>query len=165
MCAAIENSCKCLLKRAYSDLQLSYSGIIPPLQEVLSQPSPIEHVLQQLEILAIRYKRLLLGPDFDWTLDVDTSFFNQIRQEKVRTVAIALCQKDLHHFQGLTKHSMLASRSDKYLMSLNILWNNLSYNVQECAQVSDVEGKLSELAEVCMPHGGLLQVTFANSDA
>lgn len=165
MSAAIQNSCKCLLERAYSDLRLTYNGIIPPLQEVLIQPSPIEYILQQLEILAIRYKRQFVSPDGDRKLNIDTSFFNQMYQEEVTTVASELCQNDLHHFQGLTMHSMLASESDKALTSLNVRWNDLSYNVQESVQVNDVEVKLMKLAKVPMPHGLFRYPTFANSDS
>lgn len=127
---------------------LDFTFILRPLQEFLSKPAPLSILLQELEVLAIRFQRLYHNIDADLSrvFSVDMTFLTLVREQSLVLLARSRTYYDLEHFRKLCLTGII--KQDEHTRSLNARWNSLCRAVEECAAADELRPRLVELAEV-----------------
>jgi hypothetical protein len=146
--AVVAHACEGASQWTYRPLCLDFASITEPLQEILSQPEPLPRVLQQIEVLAVRFRLHYHSTEINLPqrFDAATPFLTLICETNILHLAISRTQRDLEEFHKLRVSGIL--KGDEHTRSLDIRWNSLCRAVEECCAVNEIQPHLVQLAMV-----------------
>ncbi|KAJ5033076.1 hypothetical protein NUH16_010041 [Penicillium rubens] len=130
----------------FEPLQMDAKFIIDPLERLLSAPD--RNILLKLTVLKSRYQRYRMSPDMvqGRVFSVETGFVDLLIGHSATAVALQLSRKALARFHHICLDSIRTH--DQHLQRLGAEWNELCHDAEEVAAVSDLGGKLEEVAKV-----------------
>lgn len=140
---------------------VDFAFILNPLQKVLSQHEPVSRIMQQLDILAVRFQRHYSDHFLDRqrAFDIDTPLLTLLDQPIAS--AVLRTGDDLKEFRKLEDidfssfghdEGMIPLSENMLLKSLGARWNSLCEAVEECAAVPELRGRLMQYAKVEKPY-------------
>lgn len=150
--AAIENACNCVRSGQYSesDLVLGFQFITEPLKKLLYQPSSVHDILQQLEVLEVRFKNWYHSSE-DWPgrFDIETPFLKDLSHSSPTSLALRMSKEDHLQFQDLNRRRLKALDNSQLFSPINSWWNDRCRVAQECSAAGDkITSKLVKLVRV-----------------